>query len=197
MFGQRYAVVMSLCLGTALLAGCGGGSSDTGSTAASTPPASTSSTTSARTSTAAPASSTSATSRRSATSTVSPSSTTTSRRATSTPKTPIRHTSSTPRPPRTTAALAGAGTKCGAIVLSTTGATTPVIVLRGQVACPTAKRVAEGYSTAISAGKAQGQGLYATVQGWNCSWPYVAGRSHANSYLMCADPKGNQFKIGT
>jgi len=114
-----------------------------------------------------------------------------------TPKTPIRNTSSTPRPPRTTAARAGAGTRCGTIILSTTGAKTPVIVLRGQVACPTAKRVAEAYSGAIKAGKAQGQGLYATVQGWTCSWPYVTGRSHADSYLMCADPKGNQFKIGT
>ncbi|WP_341257965.1 MULTISPECIES: hypothetical protein [Gordonia] len=73
----------------------------------------------------------------------------------------------------------------------------PVVVLQGEVDCAEALSVARGYLAGIKAGKPEGQGQFLTVQGWDCNWPYVDGRSHADSYLKCVDPTGaNAIRIG-
>ncbi|MDL9935441.1 hypothetical protein QSJ18_01645 [Gordonia sp. ABSL1-1] len=78
-----------------------------------------------------------------------------------------------------------------------TGIASPVAVLEGSVDCAEALAVARDYEAAIALGTPEGQGLFLTVRGWACSWPYLAGRSHAESYLKCTDPTGNNaIRIG-
>lgn len=86
------------------------------------------------------------------------------------------------------AASAGPGTACGRV------GKLPVVVTAGSVDCGTALKVAAAYSAAIDAGAdptstdpavPQGQGLFATILGWDCSWPMAPGRSHADSPLAC------------
>ncbi len=91
------------------------------------------------------------------------------------------------------ATAASAGTDCGA-VRERTGSTAPVIVLTGDVDCATVLQVAAGYINRTpdpDGGTLQ----LATIDGWQCSVPLVAGRSHADSYLEC-DLGSNSFKIG-
>lgn len=73
----------------------------------------------------------------------------------------------------------------------------PVVVIQGAVDCSEALSVARDYLAGIKAGTPEGQGMFLTVQGWSCSWPYVDGRSHADSYFKCVDPSGaNAIRIG-
>ena len=76
-----------------------------------------------------------------------------------------------------------------------TGAVQPVIVLTGSIECATALAVSERYLNDASVAS-EGQGRFATIDGWHCNWPYVDGRSHAESYLQCTDAAQNSFKIG-
>ena len=93
------------------------------------------------------------------------------------------------------AAAAPPGTSCGT-VLDVPGHVQPVIVLKGDVDCPTAIRIANRYlhdpSVRTPGGGSSGQ---ATVEGWQCLAPLVPGRSHADSYLECDSDSGG-FKIG-
>lgn len=89
------------------------------------------------------------------------------------------------------------GESCGEVG-NRIGGSSPVIVLKGEVDCDVALRVADRYMNDPTV-DAQGQGRFAIVDGWNCSWPYVEGRSHAESYLHCSDDPitpANSFKIG-
>jgi hypothetical protein len=91
-------------------------------------------------------------------------------------------------------APAGPGAVCGTVRLPT-GSPAPVAVLKGEIECATAMRIAQGYLS----GKPAGQGQYLEVEGWLCQWPTVPGRSHAESYLRCDDdPRnpGKSFRIG-
>jgi len=92
--------------------------------------------------------------------------------------------------------LAPAGTTCGTLPSVGGGNAQPVVVLAGALPCATAMRIGGRYLADIRAGTAQGQGQFATEDSWQCDWPYVPGRSHANSYLQCTDPAQNSFKIG-
>lgn len=86
---------------------------------------------------------------------------------------------------------------CDLISNPNTGRTSPVAVLEGAVHCDEAMSVARDYLAGIAAGRQQGQGAFLTIRGWDCSWPYVDGRSHADSYLKCVDPTGlNAIRIG-
>lgn len=110
-------------------------------------------------------------------------------------------TATTPEPavsPLTTPKrLTPADIMCDLVPNPNNDKSTPVVVLQGQVDCSEALSVARDYLAAIKAGEAEGQGLFLTVQGWECSWPYVEGRSHAESYLKCVDPSGtNAIRIG-
>jgi hypothetical protein len=53
----------------------------------------------------------------------------------------------------------------------------PVIVLHGEVHCPTALTTAQHYINNLA--QSQGQGHFLTIDNWTCSWPNVEGRSHA------------------
>ncbi|MBT2269641.1 hypothetical protein J7E74_32130 [Rhodococcus erythropolis] len=88
-----------------------------------------------------------------------------------------------------------AGDTCGTVVPHATGAVQPVIVLTGSIQCPTALAVSERYLNDASV-VIEGQGRFATIDGWHCTWPYVDGRSHAESYFRCTDSDQNSFKIG-
>ncbi len=91
------------------------------------------------------------------------------------------------------AAAQPAGSLCGN-VQNRAGISEPVIVLKGDVDCSTALDVANGYL--YGPRPTDGGTLQLTnVNGWQCSVPLVAGRSHADSYLEC-DQAGNGFKIG-
>lgn len=93
--------------------------------------------------------------------------------------------------------LSPAGTACGEVTSKTAQTARPVAVLQGQVDCLEAMDVATTYVDGIDAGKAAGQRLSLTVKGWRCSWPYVDGRSHDQSYLKCATGDGvNAIRIG-
>lgn len=93
--------------------------------------------------------------------------------------------------------LVGVGEECGTISSKSVGSL-PVAVLVGQVDCAEALAVADKYVNDPAVVK-QGQGHFADVDGWSCSWPYVDGRSHADSYLKCSDDpivSSNSFRIG-
>lgn len=93
------------------------------------------------------------------------------------------------------ASAATTGDLCGTVVPHATGAVQPVIVLTGSVECATALAISERYLNDTSV-VIEGQGRFATVEGWRCNWPYVDGRSHAETYLQCTDSAQNSFKIG-
>ncbi|WP_238995126.1 hypothetical protein [Gordonia sp. JH63] len=98
----------------------------------------------------------------------------------------------TTRPPSAPTA-APAGLICGYVPGA--AGEQPVIVLNGPVDCATAMTVSQKYFASID--QAQGQGLFLTVDGWECQWSYVAGRSHADSYSTCTAPGGvAAVKIG-
>lgn len=104
---------------------------------------------------------------------------------------PRTEPSATGAGPRT----AGVGERCGEVVGNTP---LPVVVLTGEVDCAVAVAVADRYVNDPTV-VAQGQGRFATVDGWRCMWPYVPGRSHAESYLQCDDDPVNprsSFRIG-
>ncbi|GAB17816.1 hypothetical protein GOEFS_039_00510 [Gordonia effusa NBRC 100432] len=89
------------------------------------------------------------------------------------------------------------GIMCDLVPNPNTGLSTPVVVLTGKVDCSEALSVARDYLAGIKAGKPAGQGQFMTVRGWDCNWPYVDGRSHADSYLKCVDASGsNSIRIG-
>lgn len=90
---------------------------------------------------------------------------------------------------------ASAGDTCGTVIPHATGAVQPVIVLTGSIECATALAVSERYLNDASVAS-EGQGRFATIDGWHCNWPYVDGRSHAESYLQCTDVAQNSFQIG-
>lgn len=92
-------------------------------------------------------------------------------------------TTGTTRPP-TAPTAAPVGTICGYVPAET--GEQPVIVLNGPLDCATAMTVSQKYFASI--GQAQGQGLFLTVDGWECQWPIVAGRSRADSYYTCTAP---------
>lgn len=86
---------------------------------------------------------------------------------------------------------------CDLVANPNTNTSEPVVVLKGSVNCAEALAVARDYLAAIHRGEPEGQGLFATIRGWDCAWPYVPGRSHAGSYLECTDPTGdNSVRIG-
>lgn len=93
---------------------------------------------------------------------------------------PITGTTSPPTAPT----AAPAGTICGYVPAET--GEQPVIVLNGPLDCATAMTVSQKYFASI--GQAQGQGLFLTINGWECQWPIVAGRSRADSYYTCTAP---------
>lgn len=71
----------------------------------------------------------------------------------------------------------------------------PVIVLSGHIQCEEALDVATRYLAADN--QRTGQGMFLTIDRWSCSWPYVEGRTHADSYYQCTDhASGDSFKIG-
>lgn len=93
--------------------------------------------------------------------------------------------------------VAGVGEECGTISSKSVGSL-PVVVLVGQVDCAEALAIADAYLNDPAVVK-QGQGQFADVGGWACSWPYVVGRSHADSYLQCSDNRNEpnfSFRIG-
>jgi|SRR6185437_8494839 len=92
------------------------------------------------------------------------------------------------------AAAAPPGTMCGT-VLDVPGRTQPVIVLKGDVDCPTALRIANRYNHDPSVPHADGSSAQATVEGWQCSIPLLPGRAHADSYEEC-DLGAEAFKVG-
>lgn len=101
------------------------------------------------------------------------------------------------QPPAQPSRLTPAGVVCDMIANPNTNSTRPVVVLEGEVNCDEAMAVASRYLDGIKSGDTQGQGAFLTVEGWECSWPYVEGRSHADSYLKCVDPTGsNAIRIG-
>ncbi|GAA1481572.1 hypothetical protein GCM10009624_20120 [Gordonia sinesedis] len=86
---------------------------------------------------------------------------------------------------------------CDVVTNPTTNIPEPVVVLEGSVNCTEALVVVREYLAAIQRGEAEGQGLFATIRGWDCVWPYVPGRTHAESYRKCTDPTGkNSVRIG-
>ncbi|WP_305094528.1 hypothetical protein [Prescottella sp. R16] len=91
--------------------------------------------------------------------------------------------------------LSGVGDRCGTVMGRTA---LPVVVLDGAVDCEAALAIADRYLNDPTV-EAQGQGRYAKIDGWMCMWPYVPGRSHADSYLQCDDdpmhPQAS-FRIG-
>lgn len=103
-------------------------------------------------------------------------------------------TNDTPWPslPPTARKLTAAGIMCDFIVANSKSL--PVIVLHGEVHCPTALTTAQHYINNLA--QSQGQGHFLTIDNWTCSWPNVEGRSHAMSYHHCEDTNGNTFKIG-
>lgn len=89
-----------------------------------------------------------------------------------------------------------AGVVCDLVSSDATGTTLPVAVLTGAVDCTVAVPVADRYLNDTDL-YIEGQGRRATVDGWTCIWPYVDGRSHADSYYTCTDPTGaNSIRIG-
>lgn len=92
------------------------------------------------------------------------------------------------------AVAAPPGTNCGT-VRDRAGRTQPVIVLSGDVDCSEASRIAAEYLAPGTPVDRSGTLLSATVDGWSCEAPLVAGRSHADSYLQCS-LVGSSFKIG-
>ena len=105
-------------------------------------------------------------------------------------------------PPATTAtqttaaaALPPTSAQCGIVTNNLNGATAPVIIIAGTPSCPAALSISDRYLNDHTVA-AQGQGRFAVIDGWNCSWPYLPDRSHADSYLQCVDPTGNAVKIG-
>lgn len=96
----------------------------------------------------------------------------------------------------TTARRTPAGVICDLVSSDATGQTLPVAVLTGAVDCAVAVPVADRYLNDIDL-YIEGQGRRATIDGWTCLWPYVEGRSHADSYLSCTDPTGaGSIRIG-
>ena len=93
------------------------------------------------------------------------------------------------------AALPPTSTQCGTVKNNLNGATSPVIIIAGTPSCPAALTISDRYVNDRTVA-AQGQGRYAVIDGWNCNWPYLPDRSHADSYLQCVDPNGNAVKIG-
>ncbi|UEA60042.1 hypothetical protein LK459_03935 [Gordonia otitidis] len=86
---------------------------------------------------------------------------------------------------------------CDLVANPNTNTSEPVVVIKGSVNCAEALAVARDYLAAIHRGEPEGQGLFATIRGWDCALPYVPGRSHADSYLQCTDPTGgNSVRIG-
>lgn len=96
-----------------------------------------------------------------------------------------------------TTPLTPADGMCDMVANPNTNTSEPVVVLEGRVNCAEALAVARDYLAAIQRGEPEGQGLFATIRGWDCVWPYVPGRSHADYYLKCTDPTGdNSIRIG-
>lgn len=123
--------------------------------------------------------------------------TTTPADSTTAATTPATTPESTVRPLTTSKKLTPADIMCDLVPNPNDNKSTPVVVLQGQVDCSQALSVARDYLAGIKAGEAEGQGLFLTVQGWDCNWPYVEGRSHAESYLKCVDPsRANAIRIG-
>ena len=86
---------------------------------------------------------------------------------------------------------------CDLIANPNTNTSEPVVVLKGSVNCAAALAVARDYLAAIQRGEPEGQGQFATIRGWGCTWPYVPGRSHADSSRECTEPTGdNSVRIG-
>ena len=92
-------------------------------------------------------------------------------------------------------ALPPTSAQCGIVTNNLNGATAPVIIIAGTPSCPAALSISDRYLNDRTVA-AQGQGRFAVIDGWNCSWPYLPDRSHADSYLQCVDPTGNAVKIG-
>lgn len=92
------------------------------------------------------------------------------------------------------AAGAPPGTTCGTVT-DVPGRTQPVVVLKGDVGCSTALRVANRYFHDPSVPKGDGSSAEATVEGWQCLIPVIPGRTHADSYGEC-DLAGSGFRIG-
>ena len=90
-------------------------------------------------------------------------------------------------PPADVVAGAAPNTLCGTVATGNRPAQ-PVAVLSGRVDCGAAMTIADKYLSGVDRGQAQGQGLRLDVSGWSCFWPYVPGRSHADSYLQCDAP---------
>ncbi|MFD7011034.1 hypothetical protein [Rhodococcus jostii] len=95
----------------------------------------------------------------------------------------------------TTAELPPTSAQCGTVTNNLNGATAPVIIIAGTPSCRVALSISDRYLNDRTVA-AQGQGRFAVIDGWNCSWPYRPDRSHADSYLQCVDPTGNAVKIG-
>jgi hypothetical protein len=93
------------------------------------------------------------------------------------------------------AAAAPPGTTCGTVI-DVPGRTQPVVVLKGDVDCPTAMRIANRYFHDPSVPQGDGSSAEATVEGWQCLIPVLPGRTHANSYAEC-DLAGSGFRMGT
>jgi hypothetical protein len=92
------------------------------------------------------------------------------------------------------AAAAPAGTTCGTVT-DVPGRTQPVVVLKGDVDCSTAIRIANRYFHDPSVPKSDGSSAEATVEGWQCLIPVLPGRTHADSYGEC-DLAGSGFRMG-
>jgi hypothetical protein len=92
------------------------------------------------------------------------------------------------------AAAAPTGTTCGTVV-DVPGRTQPVVVLKGDVDCPNAIRIANRYFHDPSVQTSDGSSAQATVEGWQCWIPVLPGRTHADSYAEC-DLGSNGFRVG-
>jgi hypothetical protein len=60
-----------------------------------------------------------------------------------------------------------------------------ITVISGTVDCADAIDIADRYRAAIDNGEPEGQGLFWNSGVWECAWPYLEGRSHAESPLAC------------
>jgi hypothetical protein len=83
---------------------------------------------------------------------------------------------------------------CGTVT-DVPGRTQPVVVLKGDVDCASAIRIANRYFHDDSVPKGDGSGTEATVEGWRCWIPVLPGRAHVDSYVEC-ESAGNGFRVG-
>lgn len=87
-------------------------------------------------------------------------------------------------------APAAPGTRCGTV--DSPRGPAPVVVLEGEADCDEVLATAEGYMDAPK----EGNGGNATVGSWRCAVAVLPDRPMAESYIRCAGPSANAFRIG-